>query len=46
MASICVFRLDKTIASSSGPIADQCMVRKEMLRPDWNASKLEISSNA
>jgi hypothetical protein len=23
-----------------------CMVRKEILRPDWNARRLEMSSNA
>lgn len=46
MASIWPSRVDSTIASSCGPIVDQCMVRKEMLRPDWNASRLEISSNA
>jgi hypothetical protein len=45
-ASICASRLDRTMASSSGPMVDQCMVRSEILRPDWKASRLEINSNA
>jgi hypothetical protein len=36
----------RTIASSSWPIVDHCMARNETLRPDWNASRLEISINA
>jgi hypothetical protein len=46
IASICASRLDRTIASCSCPIFGQPIVRSEMLRPDWNANRLEISSNA
>lgn len=46
MASIWASKPAMTMASSSGPMVVQRIVRKEMPRPDWNANRPKTRSKA